>query len=246
VAVVVTLFNRAVDEELLDRNPFRGLARRTKGRAEQAPPSDVEMSSLLIACAALGEYAPQMRALVTFAAYSGMRPGELFALEWQDVDFDANRVEVRRRVYKGRLDLPKSNQERTIALTPLARDALLSLEPHANGWVFRTKHRKRFSQPTLAGCWGKVTARAGLDFDFYLATKHYAVHYLYVKLDLPVRVIAAQMGWSLKSVEKLIQTYGHGELGALDEVERAFASVIPLRRVVSDAPADARAAVAAP
>jgi integrase len=32
-----------------------------------------------------------MRALLIFAAYSGMRPGELFALEWPDIDFDAMR-----------------------------------------------------------------------------------------------------------------------------------------------------------
>jgi hypothetical protein len=35
-----------------------------------------------------------------------------------------------------------------------------------------------------------VLARAGLDFDFHLATKHYAVHYLYAELGLSARVIA--------------------------------------------------------
>jgi hypothetical protein len=38
--------------------------------------------------------------------------GELFALEWGDIDFEAMRVDVKRRVYKGRLDLPKSNRPR--------------------------------------------------------------------------------------------------------------------------------------
>jgi integrase len=110
-----------------------------------------------------------MRALVTFAAYSGMRPGELFALEWPDIDFDAMRIDVRRRLYRGRVDLPKSNKPRRIALTPPARDALLG-HPRDGALVFRAKRGGRLSQSTLSGYWGKVLARAGLDFDFYLAT----------------------------------------------------------------------------
>jgi hypothetical protein len=54
------------------------------------------------------------------------------------------------------------------------------------------------------------------------------VHYLYVTLGLPVRDIAVQMGWSRSSVEKMIATYGHGEVGALDRIEAAFANVTPL------------------
>jgi integrase len=62
-----------------------------------------------------------MRALLTFAAFTLMRPGELIALDWEDIDLDAGRVRVERRLYRGRTDLPKSNKERTIALIPPAR-----------------------------------------------------------------------------------------------------------------------------
>jgi integrase len=245
--VVVTMFNRAVDEELLDRNPFRGLGKRTKGRSDDHPPTEEEFDRLLASCSALGDYAPQMRALMTFAAYSGMRPGELFALEWTDIDLTSNRVQVARRLYKGRLALPKSNKERPIALTPPARDALLRLRA-LPGYaadaplVFRAKRGGRLSQPTLSGYWGKVLARAGLDFDFYLATKHYGVHLLY-RLGLSKRAIAAQMGWSEKAVENLLRVYGHADLVALSEVDALYEKVVPLRPVgISDALPDAKAA----
>jgi integrase len=178
-----------------------------------------------------------MRALLIFAAYSGMRPGELFALEWADIDFDAMRIHVSRRLYKGRVDLPKSNKPRTIALTPPARDAILGQPTRQDGQlVFRSKRGVRLSQPTLSSYWAQVLARAGLDFDFYLATKHYAVHYLYAELGLPARVIAEQMGWSLRAVEKLLTVYGHGDVGALEEIDRAFRiNVAPLRAVNSAA-----------
>jgi integrase len=251
VPIVVTLFNVAVDEELIDRNPFRGLGHRTRGRADQAPPTVEQLEQLLDGCAALGDYAGQMRALITFGAYSGMRPGELMALEWGDIDLAANRVDVQRRLYRGRLDIPKSNKARRIALAPPARDALLSLpsRPPAglhdarettDQLVFRSKDGRRLSQPTLSGYWSQVKARADLDFDFYLATKHYGVHLLY-KLGLSTRAIAAQMGWSEKAVENLLRVYGHIDLIALEEVDALYEKVTPLR-VISDADSDARAA----
>jgi integrase len=200
------------------------------------------MDRLIAGCSALGWYAPQMRALLQFAAYTGMRPGELFALEWPDVDFDAMRIRVARRVYKGRVDLPKSNKPRTIALTPPARDAILGHPTRQDGGlVFRSKRGRRLSQPTLSGYWAQVLARADLDFDFYLATKHYCVWYLHAELGLPPRVIAEQMGWSLAGTLKLLAVYGHGDVGALEEIDRAFrAQVMPLRAVESDASSGAR------
>ncbi len=176
-----------------------------------------------------------MRALLIFAAYSGMRPGELFALEWTDVDFESMRIHVNRRVYRGRVDLPKSNKIRTIALTPPARDALLGQPTRQDGeLVFRAKRGGRLSQPTLSGYWGEVLARTGLDFDFYLATKHWCVHYMHAELSLPPRVIAEQMGWTLGGVLKLLAVYGHGDVGALEEIDKAFrVNVTELRAVDS-------------
>jgi integrase len=90
-----------------------------------------------------------MRNLITFAAFTGMRPGEIFALEWGDVNMEAIRIDVRRRVYRGNLDLPKSNKPRRIALTPPARDALLG-QPHIGPLVFTGNRGGRLSQPTLS------------------------------------------------------------------------------------------------
>jgi integrase len=235
VPIVVTLFELAVSEERIGRNPFRGLSRRTRGRRDDHPPTAEELDALLEACDVLKDYAARMRALLIFAAYSGMRPGELFALEWPDVDLASNRVHVRRRLYRGRVDLPKSNRERTIALMPPARDALLTL-PEREGLVFRAKRGGGLCQPLLTEYWGRVCARAGLDFDFYLASKHRCVHYMKVTLRLPNHVIAAQMGWSERSVEKMVETYAHSEIGALAEIDAAWGTVpqqaenvVPLR-----------------
>jgi integrase len=231
---VVTLFNLAVDEEMLVRNPFRGQMVKPEGRADEAPPTEEEMLLLLEACSALGDYAPRMRAMLTFAAYSGMRPGELFALTWDDVDVADQVVHVRQRLYRGGLDLPKSNEVRTIALTPPARDALLTL-PERHGYVFVSKTGKRLAAPTLTAYWGQVRARAGLEHDFYLATKHYCVHDMKVRRGLSNADIAAQMGWSESSVETMVSVYAHSGIGAAERIRAAY----------SDAPFDALEARAA-
>ena len=221
---VVTLYNYAIDEDDLpiERNPFRRLGRRTKGRSEEPPPTDDEFEKLLDGCRALGDYGSRMRAFMLFAAFSLMRPSELYTLKWTDIDFDAMRIRKRTRLYRGDVDEPKYG-EATVALTPPARDAILGLE-RTSCYVFTSKTGKRMCQAGLSGYWAQVKARAELDFDFYHATKHWGVHYLWTKLNLSRRAIAAQAGWSIGTVDKMLAIYGHGEVGALEEVDAAFAN----------------------
>ena len=221
---IVSFFNHAMDEDdlPLERNPARGLSKRYEGRGDEPPPTEAEFARLLDACSVLGDYEPMMRGLFLFGAFTLMRPGELFALEWTDIDFPAMRVRKARRLYRGRIAEPKTGPK-VIALTPPARDAIAGL-PRDGDLVFTSKTGKRLSAGALSLAWGRVLARADLDFDFYLATKHYGVWFMWTQLRLSDRAIAAQAGWSIKTVAKMLDTYGHGQVGALDEVDAAFAN----------------------
>jgi integrase len=222
-------YNHAIDEDDLpiERNPARKLAKSSKGRADSDPPTAEEFDRLLDACSALGDYGPTMRAMFKFAAFTLMRPGEVYAL---DIDFKAGRIQKARRVYEGQLAEPKTGPKE-IALTPPARDALMALDRDCP-LVFPAKRGGMISASGMSGYWGKVLAAAGLDFEFYLASKHYGVWFMWTQLEMSKRAIAAQAGWSLRTVDKMLATYGHGEVGALDEVDAAFASHKPNLRVV--------------
>ena len=50
VAVVITLMNAAVRSEVLDRNVFRGLSKKGRGRADTDPPTAEEFEKLLHGC----------------------------------------------------------------------------------------------------------------------------------------------------------------------------------------------------
>ena len=60
------------------------------------------------------------------------------------------------------------------------------------------------------------------------------MHHLHVDHGLPPRVIAEQLGWELAGTLKLLRVYGHGDIGALEEIDRAFGYIVtPLKAVGS-------------
>ena len=89
--------------------------------------------------------------------------------------------------------------------------------------MFRNKTGGQLTAPTLTAYWKEVRARARLDHDFYMATKHYGVHYMKVVLGLPDAAIAAQAGWSESAITKMVATYAHAvDERRLDEIDAAF------------------------
>jgi integrase len=234
VPIVVTMFNQGVRRhERVKINPFAGLSIKGPGRRDLDPLTAEEVDALADATRSLRDAASatQFRAMVLFAAYSGLRMGEVFGLEWRDIDMDKMRIQVRRRVYRGRLALPKSNKPRLVALLPEARDALLALSTDRTGPVFTNSRETRWTQPAFAYRWQKVVGTFGRDVDPH-ELRHFCGHYLYVTRDLPARVVATQLGHaSPRLVEEL---YGHFKVGALDEIDRAMGANVARLRDVSE------------
>ncbi|MEX1141109.1 MAG: tyrosine-type recombinase/integrase [Thermoleophilaceae bacterium] len=69
----------------------------------------------------------QDAAIYLTAAYTGLRRGELIALRWRDVDFDADTVRVRASYSESGLTTPKSGKVRSVPLSPDVASALTRL-----------------------------------------------------------------------------------------------------------------------
>jgi integrase len=81
----------------------------------------------------------------------------------------------------------------------------------------------------LTTLWAPVVAAAfpdGRKVDLY-ELRHFCAHHLYVTQGLPARVVAVQLGHNDggRLVERL---YGHGDVGALEEIDRAFSRVVSI------------------
>ncbi|MFA5130385.1 MAG: site-specific integrase [Patescibacteria group bacterium] len=74
--------------------------------------SPAESSALLRHCTEV-----MWKEMILVAVRTGMRLGELFGLEWQDVDFERKQLTVRRSIVRGNIGTPKSGKVRYIPLT---------------------------------------------------------------------------------------------------------------------------------
>lgn len=123
-SIIVTLFNWAVDAELVETNPAARMKKRAKETAKERTLSDAEMRVLWTALAGEGagvkaDVADALRLLLL----TGQRPGEIAALgraEIVDLDDPAD----------ARIEIPgarmKAGKPHVVPLAPMARDIVVA------------------------------------------------------------------------------------------------------------------------
>jgi len=233
-----TLFNDAATVEagrIVSLNPFANLgARSSRPRRKQMPPGQADIIRFIQLADELTP--PSFAAYLDVAVHEAMRPGELDALRWSKIDFQAGTILVDEQWNKKvrAFTLPKHHHIRTIALTDPARERLLSL-PRESEFCFTTLRGKHYQASTRQWHWNRVRCSAGLgDVRLYDATRHYFGWYAWNVLELDARDIALHFGH--QDGGKLIQTtYGHpDEALARERIRAAYAqrpvAPIPLRK----------------
>jgi integrase len=111
LAPVRALLATAHEDGLIRSNPAAGLrivqqTANEDGEATAKALTEAELRELL------HELPDEWRPFFEFLAHTGLRIGEAVALTWADIDFGKRRVTVRRRLYRGRFDGPKSKYGR--------------------------------------------------------------------------------------------------------------------------------------
>lgn len=259
------MFSDARRDGLVTANPFSELGiSKGRGRKDISPITVEELEQLAdIAQQAHGpDFGPVFRSIIIFAAYTGIRPGEVFGLDWDDIDFGAETVHVRQQFHKRRVTTPKNDNTRKVFLPPPAAQALRDMPTRVPrpkcgytgaAMVFPGKADQRITQSALTGYWKpvRVAFEATLDerrrrelressqsekaaLDFY-ALRHFCATYL-VEQGVESWIVARQLGHEDggRLVEK---TYGHprDEI-ARERLRQVFQkNVKPLRAVDGDA-----------
>jgi integrase len=117
------IFQRAKKVWGLPVNPVAGVEKPPVARSGDIEVFSPEEVHALVR-AAVSE---QDAALFLTAAFTGLRRGELLALHWRDVDFDASAIRARASYAAGQLTTPKSGKVRSVPMAPDVAAALAKL-----------------------------------------------------------------------------------------------------------------------
>lgn len=101
-------------------------------------------------------YDPRITAYFTVAFYTGMRPEEIIALRWSDIDFKHHSIRVQRvRTFRGsERDGSKTHAERDVDLVDKALGAIEAMKPYT--FMKRTEQREPadiFENPVTGKPW---------------------------------------------------------------------------------------------
>src|SRR5262249_4054248 len=122
VTTLGAVLNSAVEDGILPSNPALRLGkviRRDQGQVEEVEVFTADEVNALIAAAD-----PEFRPFVLLLARTGLRLGEALALRWEDVDWAARTVLVRRSTRHGITSVPKNGKARRVDLSPQLSRAL--------------------------------------------------------------------------------------------------------------------------
>ncbi|HEY3944481.1 MAG TPA: site-specific integrase [Solirubrobacteraceae bacterium] len=226
VASVRAMLSDAVGDGLLDSNPFANLRlHQSAGRKHLVALTERELQALadlaLDERMELGEYGREYRALVLFAGYVGLRPGELFALRRSDVYGQHATIERALSSKTREIGPTKTGRARTAIVPPAAQDALLDVRHHPSGLLFETPAGRMWNQVSHHRYWTRLRLLAERPgFDFY-ELRHCAATLLLERGVTPWDV-AIQLGHT-DGGQLVMQLYGHpSEAGARSRILAAW------------------------
>jgi integrase len=161
VKAVKAMFADARRRRRITVDPFAEVKPpRSTGRQQIIPLTEPEVARLADIARGTGRYGQELGALITFAAWTGLRPGEVCGLEWPEVDLQDDsaesvlHVEWQRRKDGARVRT-KTKVNRDVPLCAQALDALVVL-PRRPGAVFRSMADRELRPEALGLYWRPV------------------------------------------------------------------------------------------
>lgn len=208
----------AVDDELIDSNPVAhvlkrmGMEKKKKTLPKTLTPQEVKI--FLQACQ---ENYPEHTTLFLCAFRTGLRMGELLALQWGDIDWNRNIIQVERSFRRGRVGRTKTSRSRQVDMSDQLRQALLHLltlrkrEGLQAGlgeevpWIFH-RNGQPMPQNSLRNIFKRILKKAGMSQMRFHEIRHTFASLLLTNGETPVYV-KEQMGHT--SIQITVDIYGH-------------------------------------
>jgi integrase len=202
-----------VEAGVISQNPFAGVVflREDKGASRQ---DEIDPLSAAELSAVLASLSDEWRPIFTLLAYTGMRPGEAFALKWKSIDLKTGEAKITANRVRGTEDSPKTaSSKRVVYLIPPVVDMLRSLKRNRtvhnlDDYVFVARDGMPYDKH-IDGTWRRALKNADIRH-----RSSYQLRHSYISLALQNGI---EPGWIQRQV-------GHSNLKMIYET---YAKWIP-------------------
>lgn len=205
VRMLSSLYTDLVEQGVVERNPVQAVPRALKrryrhGHDPRTTPFVERIEDIRRLQGALPE---PLRTMYAVAVMTGVRTGELVALEWSDVRSDMKLIHVQRRFRGNKVDVPKSGKGRVVPLSRACAEVLSAWRKTTGGEgpIFKPLGKTKYID---MGSWHlrekfhAAVRRVGLPpVSFYQATRH---------------TFASQWVMAGHPIEKLSKILGHSSV----------------------------------
>lgn len=192
-SVLAGVMQWCVSEGYIEHNPARALTAGPWQRREIEPFTPEELDRIF----------PHLRGqpalLYRLMSETGMRTGEVCALQWSDVEPDA--ILVQATLWQGKRRFTKTHQSRRVLLTSSAKALLKghTATRFTGTWVFTTQYGNPYSEEHLTDAWRAALEAAGVRYRRPYTLRHtYASRALSAGVELAW--LAEQLGDRLETV----------------------------------------------
>jgi integrase len=226
-SIVSSVFKAAVRDRRVAANPCEGTRLPKPERTKVVPPTMEQVETLT---AAMPEH---LRALVTFAAGTGMRQGEVLGLTVDRLDMLRRQVTVDRQLVtmpgeRPRLGPPKTAASvRTIPLPRVVVDVLAEhlakYPPGSDGYVF-TLAGEPITRQQFGHVWRPAAATAGLSAGTGLHSLRHFYASLLIRFGESVKTVQARLGHA--TAAETLDTYSHLWPDSDDRTREAIDAVL--------------------
>ena len=232
IRTLSSLFSHALEDNLIIANPALRPGKFLPKISKRRSINPLTREELALFLAHTKTVAPSLYPAFLCAARTGLRQGELLALQWEDVNFAGRFVEIRRNFTHGKMTTPKSGESRRVDLSRELTATLETLqldrqyETAARGWkeippwVFCNEKGQPLNQNRIRLKFFRLLKGAGVRQVRFHDLRHSFASLLLQNGESPVYV-KDQMGHS--SIQVTVDLYGHlipgGNKQAVDRLD---------------------------
>ena len=242
VATLRACLEQAVADGMLPRNPAARLGRHARRRYDRrAKVRALEPDQVGLMLALAEKLRPAQALAVETFFLTGLRTGELFALQESDLDTRRDLIHVGRSVAarKGvvKVDTTKTHKARTIDVPPALMTRLRAAARQAKGlWIFPSVGDPQ--RPTNDSwfrnrVWKPIRVAAELPASITVHTSRHSYASILLRRNVPIAYVSRQLGHS--SIAVTVDLYGHFVPHADRHHVVALAEVIEAARLEHEA-----------